>query len=256
MSIQQEPGENVSTLVTKIHRICKRITGMVKASDIPSDLPEVCAKAFLETKTLAFNMEAVNIYKDARAGTATWDRVLTRVTNEYNNLSQGKKNQWVATRDKKEDPMIKAMQAQIKSLELQRKKDDANTTKEAGSWHANLTCRKCKKKGHIAKNCQDKKDGGATTEGASTDKDKNKDSKKTGPTSPFKIPPKDTEPKSKKINDIECAWCDRCKRWTKGEKKHLTEQHKTKAELQTPQANIAASDLPNLGGLRMSQFFH
>jgi len=77
MSIQQELGENISTLVTKIHCICKRLTGMVKATDIPTNLPEVCTKAFLETKTLAFNMEAINIYKDAQAGTTTWDCILT-----------------------------------------------------------------------------------------------------------------------------------------------------------------------------------
>jgi len=81
MSIQQELGENVATLVMKIHRICKHITRMVKATKIPSNLPEVCAKAFLEMKTLSFNMEAINIYKDAQAGKATWDRVLTWVTN-------------------------------------------------------------------------------------------------------------------------------------------------------------------------------
>jgi len=69
-------------------------------------------------------------------------------------------------------------------------------------------------------------------------------------------PPKDTKVKSKKINDIECTWCDRCKHWTKGEKKHLMEQHKTKAKLQTPQANIVALDFPTIGGMWMSQFFH
>ncbi len=73
--------------------------------------------------------------------------------------------------------------------------------------HANLTCRKCKKKGHIAKNCPEKKEG-TKSEGATEDKDKDKDSKKTGPTSPFKIPPKDNEPKSKKIGDVEASWCE------------------------------------------------
>jgi len=113
--------------------------------------------------------------------------------------------------------MIKAMQAQIKtsqdkikSLEslLSQKKETSDKTTGDQDKHANLTCRKCKKKGHIAKNCpektesSDKKDGNA---------DKGKDSKKTGPTSPYKIPPTDNEPKTKKIEDVECAWCDRCK---------------------------------------------
>jgi len=182
---------------------------MVTTADIPKDLPEVCAKVFLNTKTTAFNAEMVSILKYACTPTADWNKVLTHATNEYLALSRGKKPEWIAIQDKKEDPIIKAMQAQIKSLELKQKQDnDKKGNADNKDKHANLTCQKCKKKGHIAKNCQEKKDGGATTEGASTDKDKNKDSKKTGPTSLFKIPPKDTEPKSKKINEIECAWCD------------------------------------------------
>jgi len=117
MSIQQEPGENVSDLAAKIYRICKRITGMVKATKIPKDLPEICAKVFIDTKTFAFNMEAVSIHKAARAGTITWDQVLTRLIDEYQALSQGKSGNWVAAHNKKEDPMIKAMQAQIKTLQ-------------------------------------------------------------------------------------------------------------------------------------------
>jgi len=66
MNIQQESGENVSELVTKIYQICKCIMDMVKASNVP------CAKVFLETTTLAFNIEAVSILNDAQMGTATW----------------------------------------------------------------------------------------------------------------------------------------------------------------------------------------
>jgi len=85
---------------------------------------------------------------------------------------------------------------------------------------------------------------------ANKDKDKGK---KTGPTSPFKIPPKDNEPKSKKIGNVDTSWCSRCERWTKGEKCHLTKQHKTKAELQAAQVNVTSSILPN-SGLQMSHF--
>jgi len=60
------------------------------------------------------------------------------------------------------------------------------------------------------------------TEGATDSNDKDEDSKKTSPMSPFKFPPKDNEPKIKKICDVKAAWCECCKRWTKGEKKHLT----------------------------------
>jgi len=43
MSIQQEPGENLANLAAKIYWFCKHISGMVKANNIPPDLPEICA---------------------------------------------------------------------------------------------------------------------------------------------------------------------------------------------------------------------
>jgi len=246
LNISQEPGENIAELATKIYRICNRISGMIRATEIPQDLPEICASCFLETKTLAFNVESVRIHKEARDGKLTWDQVLTMVTNEYLALAKAQNTKWVALWDKKEDPEIKAMKAEIKSLktELQRKPTstpspvtNANANADLTERHKNLTCRKCKNKGHIAKNCPTK--GTATKpEGAS-----NADGKKTGPTSPFKIPPKDNEVHTKTIDGVECAYCERCKRWTKGDKKHLTAQHKTKAELTEtvkPQANLAA----------------
>jgi len=174
---------------------------------------------------------------------------------EYQALAKGKNCERLALHDYKEDPTIKAMQARIHSLEglLSRKADDKNkSSTDDKDKHKNITCQKCKKKGHIAKNCPEKKEE-SKSEGA-TDKDKEK-GKKTGPTSPFKIPPKDNKPKSKKIGDIDASWCSQCERWTKGEKRHLTEQHKMKAELQAHavQVNVAASYLPS-ASLSLSHF--
>jgi len=80
--------------------------------------------------------------------------------------------------------------------------------------HTNLTCRKCKKKGHMVKVCPNKKDGSEKKEGKA-----NKDSKKTGLViSPCRIPPKDNDLMTKKIKDVEYAWCNQCKWWMKCEK--------------------------------------
>jgi len=225
---------------------------MVITADIPKDLPEVCAKVFLNTKTIAFNIEMVTILKYTRTPAATWIDVLARIMDEYLALAWGKKPEWVALWEKKEDPMIKAMQARINTLEgLTRKQDNVNkSNSDNKDKHANITCWKCKKKGHIAKNCMEKKEEPKPEAAVDNDKDKGKE---TGPTSPFKIPPKDNEPKSKKIGNVDTSWCSRCERWTKGEKCHLTEQHKTKAELQAAQVNVMASILPN-SGLQMSHF--
>jgi len=65
-----------------------------------------------------------------------------------------------------------------------------------------------RRKGILQRTVLKRKKEGTKSEGATEDKDKDKDSKKTGPTSPFKIPPKDNEPKSKKIGDVEASWCE------------------------------------------------
>ncbi len=254
MSIQQEPGEDVTVLARKIYRICKKITGMVRS--VPEDLAEICASCFLETKTLAFNIEAVRMHKQARDGELTWDDVLSKVQNEYLALATGSKSKWVALRDKKEDPMIKAMQAKIDKQEselkqvktqLQRKDSSGgNNTNSSGgdkSKHSNITCRICKEKGHIARNCPQK--GSNKSDGGRKKNDNNKKSN-----SPDRQAPKDNEPHVKTMDGEENAWCERCKRWTKGEKKHVTAQHKTREELKgsaapPSQANYASHHLPD-----------
>lgn len=77
--------------------------------------------------------------------------ILTQVTNEYLALSQGMNSQWVTAHNKKENPMIKVVQAQIKTLQertklLSWKKEDAHKMNHDGNLHVTLNCRKCKKK--------------------------------------------------------------------------------------------------------------
>jgi len=69
----------------------------------------------------------------------------------------------------------------------------------------------------------------------------------------YKIPPKENDPKTKKIKDVECTWCNQFKWWTKGEKKNLMAHHKTMAELQQPAQAILASNIP-VSGLEMLHF--
>ncbi len=92
------------------------------------------------------------------------------VTIEYLALVKVQNTKWIALQDKKVDPEIKAMKAEIKSLqdqiknsnmELQHKStmtpavaSDANAN--MADHPKNLTCCKCKNKGHIAKKCPTK----------------------------------------------------------------------------------------------------
>ena len=81
--------------------------------------------------------------------------------------------------------------------------------------------------------------------------------RKSQVTSPYKMKPKDGESLVKTIKGQECTWCEKCRHWTSAEKRHTTEEHKTRSELQggtptTPVSNLASSELG--GGLIMMHF--
>jgi len=257
MNIQQEPGENIANMSAKIYQICKCISGMVRANKIPPDLPEICMWVFLSTKTTTFNVVMTNILLYVQTKTATWNKVIRQATNKYNALTKGKNCEWLALHEHKEDPMIKARQVQIKALQdkiknlegqLMQKKMEGGGSNDMDK-HTNLTCRKCKKKGHITKDCPEKKEGCAKLEG-----DANKDKgKKTGPTLLYKIPPKDNEAHTRKLM-TSSAHGATIANVGQRVRRNILAQHKTKEELkQGMQANLVAADLP-AGGL--FQFLH
>ena len=71
--------------------------------------------------------------------------------------------------------------------------------------------------------------------------------------------PGDGKSHTKKVDSVEYTWCDRCGRWRKDENRHVTANHKTRAELAaqastTPPvagAPPAPTGAGNIGGLRM-----
>jgi len=90
-----------------------------------------------------------------------------------------------------------------------------------GAKNPNFTCNKCKEKGHIAKNCPKK----GTRQGDTKD-DRDK------PSNPYRVKLKDDKAQVKTINSVECSWCDCCKWWMSGAKRHSTAQHKTRMSYQ------------------------
>jgi hypothetical protein len=269
LKIYNEPAENVEDLSTKIYVIASKIVGMVIATDVPKDLAEVCASCFLKTKTLAFNIRATKIHQDASDGTIDWEEVLTQAVDAYHSLSKGvSSSQWEASQDKREDPEIKALKAEIKA-EFQtlkhkwkgnsgKDKDDPNDT-STNDRHKNITCHTCHKKGHISRNCPDKsKDKGEKSKGKKSTKDSTKTSNAA-----YKEAPKDGEAQTKEINGEKCSWCGKCNRWTHGEGKiHLTSEHKTaedhkkEKEASAPQGRVALDDNSFHGrGLALCQGF-
>lgn len=148
----------------------------------------------------------------------------------------------------------KALKTEIKNevmQELKRmdvKPSGATQTGAAKNGiNPNIICKKCKEKGHIARNFP-KKDAPKQEGGKKQSKTPN----------PYKVKPKEGEPEVKEINNVECLGVQ-CRCWTSGDKRHSTEQYRTKSELQsgrtssnTSAGNLAAGSFG--GGLTMMHF--
>jgi hypothetical protein len=144
---------------------------------------------------------------------------------------------WVAKETKKEDP-VKAMQAKITKLEKTIKNGGANKD-------ADKTCFHCRKKGHISPNCPDKdKEKVPAPQG-----EQNKDDKsKNKPKSAVRTPPKEGEAQTKTVDGVTMKWCQKCGRWTKGDKLHSTEEHKPKGERGNGETNHGAGQAAATAG--------
>jgi len=254
LHIYDIPGEDVKTLTNTLFEYCSRLEGV---QAIPFDLSGMVAACFLKSATLPFNIEVNTINRQAQENKITWSQVLTLVGTEYQTLLGN--GQWEARMIQPETTQ-KALKAEIKNEVLQELRrvemkptgggTPAKGNQDGKKINPNIICNKCKEKGHIAKYCPKssaKKDGG---------KDKSQKP------NPYKEKPKEGEAHVKTINSVECSWCERCRRWTSGDKRHSTSEHKTKNELQGGSPGIAPSSTPagNLaagsfgGGLSMTHF--
>jgi hypothetical protein len=241
LSLAKEGGEDVQELARKIHVLGRRISGLTKRP--PDDFAGVVAGCFLECSTMAFTITATDVHKRAEANDLSWEDALQELEEDYISLKQKKK--WVAAADNKEQKQIKALTAKVNQLESQlkmhgtsQKSSSANSSnkdssEKSGNPHANYECHRCHKKGHIAANCPEKSSAESKPPAADVSKSEGEKSKRKME----REAPKDGESHKKTMFGTEYWWCAKCKRWTKGDKKHTTEQHKSKK----PESDTGAS---------------
>jgi hypothetical protein len=238
LKLTKEPGENVSTFSDKVLDIAKRIQGAGPIT-CPRDLPHLVYECFQGCSTPVFAMEATTMCFKATKGDPTvddWEQGVSELKSTYRSLVTRKC--WEAAKHHKEKVEAQAMQAQIKTL--QKTVSDFSKPKEktAGSGGSGVDtreCYHCGKKGHIKPNCpdKDKPKVKAAGQGGGSGGEAKDQSNSSG----RKTPPKEGEAHTKTVDGEVSKWCGTCKRWSKGEKAHLTEEHvKGKGKAAAPKA--------------------
>ena len=236
MKLAKEPAENVETFSEKVLDIAKRIRG-AGPSTCPQDLPTLVYECFQESTTPVFALEATELLRKANKGDRTvedWEQAITELKSIYRSLVT--RSIWNAKKTHKEKTEVQAMQATIKTLQKtvtdMGKKQGGKSDWKAGGAETR-TCFNCGKEGHLKADCKQGKKGKDSKKSGGKDGDK----KDGAPTDGFdrKLAPKDGDSETKTVSGEVHKWCGTCKRWSKGNKAHLTDEH-IKGKGKTPAA--------------------
>jgi hypothetical protein len=259
MKLNKEPGMNVDNFTVRITEVLRRIEGNDPES-IPKDLSVIVAMCFLDTDVDEFKLEASTIFNvvDVNPQAMKWRVIVSKMKTKYRSLEGI--GRWPHKGRKSSTDDLAALQGSLNALSQKfdgfQKGGGSNNQ---GKDLSEILCFNCNKKGHMSRNCPDKdkggnqggSGGGGAPQGESWTRQK----------------PGDDEPHTKKVDSVEYIWCDRCGRWRKDDNRHVTANHKTRAELATqagttpptggapPVSAGGAGNVPagggNVGGLRM-----
>ena len=197
LSLIATPGENVEQLCGTIHELASQIEGLGEA---PRDLATLVAGRFLKSSTQAFSSEAMAIYKrTSQSGRSiSWQTAIRELKTAYTTLRN--EGAWDAITPPKSSTESALAAIQQELAELKRKGSEPNFN------------------------------GGSNSAGSSDKTVKKPNIFKTTPA------PKEGESNHKIIEGKDCTWCGICKRWIYGPRRHSTEEHKTRAELNAAKA--------------------
>jgi hypothetical protein len=250
MKLNKEPGMNVDNFTLKITETLRRIEGNDPES-IPKDLSVIVAMCFLDTDVDEFKLEASTIFNivDVNPNAMKWRTIVSKMKTKYRSLEGI--GRWPHKGRKSATDDLAALQGSLNALsqKFDGLQKGGGSNNQGQKDHSEILCYNCNKKGHMSRNCpakggnQGNSGGGGASQGESWTRQK----------------PGAEESHTKKVDSVEHIWCDCCGRWRKDQNRHVTANHKTRAELAaqagtTPPSGVAPpapAGAGNVGGLQM-----
>ena len=219
LKLINEPGMNVDTFSIKVSDLVLQIQAFGKKS-IPDDISSLVAQCYLDTDVDEFKLVASQIFNqvDSNPASKAWRGIITDLKAKYRSLDG--LGRWPHKGKKDLADEIALLNGTVNSLTQKL----ANLKSSQGPQSQKRTCFNCGADDHLRKDCP-KPPQNTNSDNSGTS---------TGGTGRHwtKIKPADGEPHTKTVNGEEYMYCDKCGRWRKGDNKHLTANHKTKAQIQ------------------------
>jgi hypothetical protein len=216
LRIRKIPGENVETLAKLVLDKAQRITGTGKQ---PDNFNMIIATCFLDSHSKQFEALANELHNKADDDDTEmdWKRdIVHPLRKKY--ISLKAQGLWPTTSVQSSE--IQGLHVMIQALEA--KLEGAESHASSLTSNNKPTCWKCGESGHTQFNCPKSEGNNSSSL-----------SKIPATFAGVKVPPKNGESHTRTRDGTVEKWCRRCRRWTKGNKAHLTEEHvsnKTKNE--------------------------
>ena len=283
LNVTKEPAMNVQTFAVKVLELVDEIEACDQRT-IPPDLSTVLATCFLGTGINTFEAEATDIFNavDDDPTAYTPRQIVTQLKSKYVSLEARGLWPHKSSQQKQHDELsllqgkLNQLQQKVNSFGGSNNNKGSSQTQSSskGKDLSNVVCFRCKKKGHMKRDCPLNKGDNKSSANSSSKSSLQQTSSGPDVASWQLEPPGPNQPEVKTVSGEEYKYCTKCvvprygkPIWRKGPGRHTTTEHKTKAELAAqrgrggsanalqPQPELQPNQIGRTGALRLAPGF-